>query len=93
MCIDDEFCGDIFEGCCLFIIYNGDFVVLCIFSYFINLFINYLLSFVLLFEVNVIIWQIDVNGDVISIDIYLLLFEFDEDDICYYFMYVYDINN
>ena len=54
---------------------------------------NYLPSFVLLSEVNATIWQIDVNGDVISTDTYPLLFEPDEDDTLHYFTYAYDINN
>ena len=92
-CTDDESRGDTSEGRCLFTIYNGDFAVPRISSYFINSSTNYLPSFVLLSEVNATIWQIDVNGDVISTDTYPLLFEPDEDDTRHYFTYAYDINN
>ena len=90
-CADDESRGDRSEGR-LFIFYNGDFAVPRISSYFINS-SAYLPSFVLLSEVNATIWQIDVNGDVISTDTYPLLFEPDEDDVLHYFTYAYDINN
>ena len=72
---------------------NGEFAVPRISSYFINSSSAYLPSFVLLSERNATIWQIDVNGDVISTDTYPLLFEPDEDDVLHYFTYAYDINN
>ena len=92
-CADDELRGDQSESRCLFTVYNGDFAVPRISSYYINTSTNYLPGFVLLSEVNATIWQIDVNGDVISTDTYPLLFEPDEDDTSHYFTYAYDINN
>lgn len=92
-CTDEEQRGDQSEGRCLFTVYNGDFSVPRISSYFINTSSNYLPGFVLLSEVNATIWQMDVNGDVISTETYPLLFEPDEDDERHYFTYAYDINN
>ena len=92
-CADAELRGDQSEGRCLFTVYNGDFSVPRISSYYLNTSTNYLPGFVLLSEVNATIWQIDVNGDVISTDTYPLLFEPDEDDSAHYFTYAYDINN
>ncbi|MBT3137209.1 DUF3466 family protein [Alteromonas sp. ALT199] len=92
-CADDELRGDQSESRCLFTVYNGDFAVPRISSYYINTSTNYLPGFVLLSEVNATIWQVDVNGDVISTDTYPLLFEPDEDDTSHYFTYAYDINN
>ena len=92
-CADDELRGDQSEGRCLFTVYNGDFAVPRISSYFINTSSNYLPGFVLRSEVNATIWQIDVNGDVISTETYPLLFEPDENDALHYFTYAYDINS
>jgi len=92
-CTDDELRGDQSEGRCLFTVYNGNFAVPRISSYYINTSSNYLPGFVLLSEVNATIWQIDVNGDVVSTETYPLLFEPDEDDERHYFTYAYDINN
>jgi hypothetical protein len=92
-CADDELRGDQSEGRCLFTVYNGDFAVPRISSYYLNTSTNFLPGFVLLSEVNATIWQVDVNGDVISTDTYPLLFEPDEDDSAHYFTYAYDIND
>lgn len=56
ICEDDELCGDIFEGCCYYNIYVGDFNVLCILSYFVINLISFMLSFIFVLEVNVMIW-------------------------------------
>ena len=92
-CADEETRGDRSEGRCLYTVYNGEFAVPRISSYFINSTSAYLPSFVLLSEVNATIWQIDVNGDVISTETYPLLFEPDEDNTLHHFTYAYDINN
>lgn len=95
-CADDELRGDQSEGRCLFTIYNGDFAVPRISSYFVNAnssLRTFFPGFVQLSEVNATIWQVDVNGDVISTDTYPLLFEPDEDDTAHYFTYAYDIND
>lgn len=92
-CLDDELRGDQSEGRCLFTVYNGDFAVPRISNYFINTSTNYLPGFVLRSEVNATIWQIDVNGDVVSTETYPLLFDPSEDDERHYFTYAYDINS
>ncbi|WP_334020675.1 DUF3466 family protein [Alteromonas sp. S015] len=92
-CADDEQRADIPEGRCLFSIYSGDFAVPRISSGFINSSADFLPTFVLLSEVNATIWQLDVNGDVISTDTYPLLFEPEEDDEQHYYTYAYDINS
>jgi hypothetical protein len=48
---------------------------------------------VLFSEVNATVWQLDVNGDVISTETYPLLFEPAEDDEQHYYTYAYDINS
>jgi len=91
-CEDDETRGDLPEGRCFYSIYGGDFNVPRISSYFVTNSTNYLPAFVLSSEVNATIWQLDVNGDVISTDTFPLLFTPEEDDTSHYFSYAYDIN-
>ncbi|WP_394220256.1 DUF3466 family protein [Alteromonas gracilis] len=92
-CADDEERADIPEGRCLFAIYNGAFNVPRISRAFINSSTDFLPRFVLFSEVNATVWQLDVNGDVISTDTYPLLFEPAEDDVQHYYTYAYDINS
>ncbi|BFT30340.1 hypothetical protein D210916BOD24_15160 [Alteromonas sp. D210916BOD_24] len=92
-CADEENRGDTSEGRCLSNIYSGSYEMPRISSYFINTSANFMPSFVLFSEVNATIWQIDVNGDVISTQTYPLLFEPDEDDGRHYYTYAYDIND
>ena len=95
-CADPEQRGDQPEGRCLFTVYNGDFAVPRISNYFVNVNTrqrSFFPNFVQLSEVNATIWQLDVNGEVISTETYPLLFEPSEDDTSHYFTYAYDINN
>ena len=93
ICEDDELRGDIPEGRCYYNIYAGDFNVPRISSYFVTNSTSFMSSFILASEVNATIWQIDVNGDIISTDTFPLLFDPDEDSTTHYFTYAYDINN
>ncbi|MDO6565874.1 DUF3466 family protein [Alteromonas sp. 1_MG-2023] len=91
-CEEEETRGDIPEGRCLYSIYAGEFNVPRISSYFVTNSTSYLSSFILSSEVNATIWQLDVNGDVISTDTFPLLFTPEPDDTVHYFSYAYDIN-
>ena len=91
-CEDDETRGDLPEGRCYFSIYGGEFNVPRISSYFVTNSTSFLSGFILSSEVNATIWQLDVNGDVISTDTFPLLFTPEEDDTSHYFSYAYDIN-
>lgn len=93
LCDDDETRGDMSVERCYYNIYNGGFSVPRISSYFVTNSTNYMSGFILASEVNATIWQVDVNGDVISTDTFPLLFTPEEDDTSHYFTYAYDIND
>ena len=90
-CSDEESRGDVPESRCLYGLYLGDFTVPRVDTFFRNN--ANMPSFVLASEVNATIWQLDVNGDVISTETYPLLFTPEEDDASHYFTYAYDINS
>ena len=92
-CEEEETRGDISEGYCLYKIYNSFFSVPRISSYYVTNSLSYASSFILSSELNATIWQVDVNGDVISTDTFPLLFTPEEDDSSHYFTLAYDINN
>lgn len=92
-CEEEETRGDISEGRCYYNIYDGSFQIPRISSYFTSGSIASLSGFIYASEVNATIWQIDVNGDVISTDTFPLLFTPEADDTAHYFSYAYDINN
>ena len=92
-CDDDEERGDISIGRCLFNLYTGDFTAPRITSPFINTQVATAPAFVNLSEVNATIWQLNVNGDVISTQTYPLLEEPAEDNTFYLYTYAFDINN
>ncbi|WP_338454176.1 DUF3466 family protein [uncultured Alteromonas sp.] len=91
-CEEDETRGDLPEGRCFYSIYNGEFNVPRISSYFVTNSTSFMSSFMLSSEVNATVWQLDVNGEVISTDTFPLLFTPEEDDTSHYFSYAYDIN-
>jgi hypothetical protein len=90
-CANEETRGDIPESRCLYGLYLGDFTVPRVDGFFRNN--ANLPAFVLASEVNATIWQLDVNGSVISTETFPLLFTPEEDDTSHYFTYAYDINN
>ena len=92
-CGDDEERGDLPEGRCLQSIYAGEFAVPRISSAFINTSSNFLSAYLRFSEINATIWQVDVNGDVISQQTYPSLVEPEEDDTQHYFTLAYDIND
>ena len=92
-CEEDETRGDVSEGYCLYNIYKSTFSVPRISSYYVTNSLSYASSFILSSEINATIWQVDVNGDVISTNTFPLLFTPEEDDSSHYFTLAYDINN
>ena len=93
VCGDDKERGDLPQGRCLQSIYAGEFAVPRISSAFINTSSNFLSAYLRFSEINATIWQVDVNGDVVSQETYPLLVEPDEDDTQHYYTLAYDIND
>lgn len=92
-CGDDEERGDLPEGRCLQSIYAGSFSVPRISSAFVNTTSDFISAYLRFSEINATIWQVDVNGDVISQETYPLLEEPEEDDTQHYYTLAYDIND
>lgn len=92
-CEDDETLGDIPENYCKYLIYNSEFILPEISDFFVSNAATSAFDYIYASEVNATIWQIDVNGDVISTESYPLLFTPEEDNTIHFYTYALDIND
>ncbi|GEA11066.1 DUF3466 family protein [Alteromonas sp. KUL49] len=93
VCADDEQRDDIPESFCRYIIYRGTFILPEMSDYFASNAQSGTFNYIFASEVNATIWQLDVNGDVISSQAYPLLFTPEEDNTLYNYTYALDINS
>lgn len=92
-CEDGETLGDVPENYCKFLIYNSEFILPEISDFFVSNASTSAFDYIYASEINATIWQVDVNGDVISTESYPLLFTPEEDSVIHYYTYALDIND